>query len=45
MSTITARQSALSWFLSGDLMKTALLDSFRRLTPRYQWRNPVMFVV
>ncbi|HXX85746.1 MAG TPA: potassium-transporting ATPase subunit KdpB [Casimicrobiaceae bacterium] len=45
MSTVTARQSALSWFLSGDLMKTALLDSFRRLTPRYQWRNPVMFVV
>src|SRR5262249_33888699 len=45
MSTVTARQSALSWFLSGDLMKTALIDSFRRLTPRYQWRNPVMFVV
>jgi K+-transporting ATPase ATPase B chain len=45
MSTVTARQSALSWFLSGDLMKAALVDSFRRLTPRYQWRNPVMFVV
>jgi len=26
-------------------MKTAFIDSFRRLTPRYQWRNPVMFVV
>ena len=26
-------------------MKRALIDSFRRLTPRYQWRNPVMFVV
>src|SRR5262252_4656618 len=45
MSTVTAKQSALSWFLSGDLMKSALIDSFRRLTPRYQWRNPVMFVV
>src|SRR5215475_14920232 len=45
MSTATARQSTLSWFLSGDLMKTALVDSFTRLTPRYQWRNPVMFVV
>jgi K+-transporting ATPase ATPase B chain len=45
MSTATVRQSTLSWFLSGDLMKTALVDSFRRLTPRYQWRNPVMFVV
>ncbi|HEX7272803.1 MAG TPA: potassium-transporting ATPase subunit KdpB [Casimicrobiaceae bacterium] len=45
MSSVTARQSALSWFMSGDLLKTALVDSFRRLTPRYQWRNPVMFVV
>jgi len=45
MSSATARQSVLSWFLSGDLLKTALVDSFRRLTPRYQWRNPVMFVV
>ena len=27
------------------LLKRALIDSFRRLTPRYQWRNPVMFVV
>jgi K+-transporting ATPase ATPase B chain len=45
MSTVTARQSGLSWFLSSDLMKTALIDSFRRMTPRYQWRNPVMFVV
>src|SRR5215467_3641261 len=45
MSTAIAKQSALSWFLSGELMKTALVDSFRRLTPRYQWRNPVMFVV
>ena len=26
-------------------MTTAFIDSFRRLTPRYQWRNPVMFVV
>src|SRR5689334_23791000 len=45
MSAVTARQSALSWFLSGELVRTAFVDSFRRLTPRYQWRNPVMFVV
>jgi potassium-transporting ATPase ATP-binding subunit len=45
MSTVTARRAGLSWFVSSDLMKAALLDSFRRLTPRYQWRNPVMFVV
>jgi potassium-transporting ATPase ATP-binding subunit len=45
MSTATARPTALSWFVNPDLMKRALLDSFLRLTPRYQWRNPVMFVV
>src|SRR5262252_7608243 len=45
MSTATAKQAGLSWFVSPDLMRTALIDSFRRLTPRYQWRNPVMFVV
>src|SRR3981081_3417979 len=45
MSTVTAKQGGLSWFVSPDLMKTALIDSFRRMTPRYQWRNPVMFVV
>jgi K+-transporting ATPase ATPase B chain len=44
-STAAARQDGLSWFVSPDLMKSALVDSFRRLTPRYQWRNPVMFVV
>jgi len=45
MTTATVQPSALSWFLSRGLLKTALIDSFRRLTPRYQWRNPVMFVV
>ncbi len=45
MSTVTAKRDTLSWFINPDLLKTALIDSFRRLTPRYQWRNPVMFVV
>src|SRR5437660_4660564 len=45
MSTVTAKQTSLSWFVNPDLMKRALRDSFLRLTPRYQWRNPVMFVV
>jgi K+-transporting ATPase ATPase B chain len=45
MTTATAQPSALSWFLSRGLLRTALIDSFRRMTPRYQWRNPVMFVV
>src|SRR5207344_1198760 len=43
--TLVAKQTALSWFVGPDAMKKALIDSFFRLTPRYQWRNPVMFVV
>ena len=35
----------LSWFVDKALLKRASIDSFRRMTPRYQWRNPVMFVV
>ena len=27
------------------LVKPAVIDSFRKLSPRTQWRNPVMFVV
>ena len=45
MTTASAKQQSISWFLGRDLARTALVDSFRRLTPRYQWRNPVMFVV
>jgi K+-transporting ATPase ATPase B chain len=45
MTTLTARQSSVSWFLGKDLVKHAIVDSFRRMTPRYQARNPVMFVV
>jgi len=28
-----------------ELVKPAIVDSFRKLDPRIQWRNPVMFVV
>jgi K+-transporting ATPase ATPase B chain len=45
MATIARPPSTLSWFLNPALMRMALLDSVRRMTPRYQWRNPVMFVV
>src|SRR5664279_6050159 len=45
MSTATERRGTLSWFVGPGMLSTALLDSFLRLTPRYQWRNPVMFVV
>ena len=45
MATIARPPSTLSWFLNPALMRMALIDSVRRMTPRYQWRNPVMFVV
>jgi K+-transporting ATPase ATPase B chain len=28
-----------------SLLKPAIVDAFRKLSPRQQWRNPVMFVV
>src|SRR5580765_8467497 len=45
MASLAVKQGTLSWFIGRDLTKHALVDSFKRLTPRYQWRNPVMFVV
>ena len=44
-TTLAAKQSMLSWFVDKALLKRAAQDSLRRMTPRYQWRNPVMFVV
>src|SRR5215472_11374845 len=31
--------------LNPDVIRTAIADSFRKLSPRVQFRNPVMFVV
>jgi K+-transporting ATPase ATPase B chain len=45
MATTLANPGAMSWFTERGMLKAALVDSVRRLTPRYQWRNPVMFVV
>jgi len=45
MTTLAERRSTLAWFVEPSLLRPALADSFRRLTPRYQLRNPVMFVV
>src|SRR5512135_2148116 len=44
-SAAAGTRGTVSWFLGRELLSQALVDSFRRLTPRYQWRNPVMFVV
>jgi K+-transporting ATPase ATPase B chain len=41
MTTSTIRTSALS----RELLVPAIADSFRKLSPRQQFRNPVMFVV
>lgn len=38
-------KSASKSLLDPALMKPAIVDSFRKLSPRTQWRNPVMFVV
>ena len=46
MSTATVKQAGSVAVRQPELMKSpAFVDSFPRLTPRYQWRNPVMFVV
>jgi len=43
---LTGRTRPVAAFLpSGDALREALLDSLRKLSPRAQVRNPVMFVV
>ena len=38
-------RSAAKSMLDPSLVKPAIVDSFKKLSPRTQWRNPVMFVV
>src|SRR4051812_23798064 len=45
MSTAIVKPTQLAWFAGPGVLKAAVQDSIRRLTPHYQWRNPVMFVV
>ncbi len=44
MTDETLRNEPRSLF-DGPIMARATLDSVRKLDPRHQWRNPVMFVV
>ncbi|MEP6505075.1 MAG: potassium-transporting ATPase subunit B, partial [Betaproteobacteria bacterium] len=37
-------RTSFAW-LDKTLLKAAVTDAFRKLDPRVQWRNPVMFVV
>ena len=38
-------KAAATFLPSGEALKEAIIDSFRKLSPRAQARNPVMFVV
>ncbi len=42
--TVLGRQ-ALRWLFDPEIMKRALLDTFKKLAPQVQIRNPVMFIV
>ena len=41
----TGNKNASKSMFDPALVKPAIVDSFRKLSPRTQWRNPVMFVV
>ncbi|QEL57782.1 potassium-transporting ATPase subunit KdpB [Chromobacterium paludis] len=43
--TVGGHKSASKSMLDPTLVKPAIVDSFKKLSPRTQWRNPVMFVV
>lgn len=40
-----ANNSATRWMFDPVIVKPALTDAVKKLSPRAQWRNPVMFVV
>jgi K+-transporting ATPase ATPase B chain len=41
----TSKKPISTSLFDQQILKEALLDAFRKLTPRQQWKNPVMFVV
>jgi K+-transporting ATPase ATPase B chain len=41
--TVLGKQ-ALRWLFDPEIMKWALLDTFKKLAPQIQIRNPVMFI-
>jgi potassium-transporting ATPase ATP-binding subunit len=40
-----SKQNYSTSLLDANILQQALVDAFYKLTPRQQWRNPVMFVV
>ena len=45
MSDSAISRSAIQSMFDPKLLKPAIADSFKKLAPQIQWRNPVMFVV
>jgi len=39
------KKSVSTSLMTPQILQQAMLDSFRKLTPQQQWKNPVMFVV
>ncbi|MGJ0483540.1 MAG: potassium-transporting ATPase subunit B, partial [Methylomicrobium sp.] len=44
-STSTSKKRISTRLFDQRMLQEALLDAFRKLTPRQQWKNSVMFVV
>jgi len=42
---MTSHKKAPQSLFDAEILKAAAVESFRKLTPRQQWKNPVMFVV
>jgi K+-transporting ATPase ATPase B chain len=40
-----SKKTVSTSLINPQILQEALLDAFRKLTPRQQWKNPVMFVV
>ncbi|MDP3331237.1 MAG: potassium-transporting ATPase subunit KdpB [Methylococcaceae bacterium] len=40
-----SKQSTSTSLLDRNILQQAIIDAFGKLTPRQQWKNPVMFVV
>jgi len=40
-----SKKSVSTSLFDREILGIALVDSFRKLTPQQQWKNPVMFVV
>src|SRR5579862_2139549 len=45
ISPTSAPQDLRRRLVTKSIMRRALIDSFVKLLPQHQWRNPVMFVV